>query len=145
MVKKRLLLISLVTILIIFVLHYFAFKYSWYWNLRWFHIMMHLLGGFWITITAFWVSVRFNHIDTIVRYKERAFVIMVISVFIIGISWEAFELLSGMTSIHDFEYLNGFWDDLAGNFIGGIFGFFYFLKKKKCKLSMFCSLDSSAH
>ena len=148
MVKKRLLLISFITILIIFVLHYFALKYSWYWNFRWFCIFMHLLGGFWAAITAFWISMRFNHIDTIVRYKERSFIIMVISVFIIGVSWEAFRLFSGITSIHDVGYLNVFLDDLAGNFMGGIFGFFYFLKKKKCKLSMFCGLENinlSAH
>jgi len=122
MVKQRLLLISLITMLIVFVLNYFTLKYSWYWNLRWFHILMHLLGGFWATITVFWISVRFNHIDTIVRYKERAFIIMVVSVFIIGISWEIFEIIFRITSIYDVRYLNRFLDDLAGNFMGGKFG-----------------------
>ena len=94
---------------------------------------MHILGGFWISITALLISIKFNHIDTIVGHKSRAFKIVVISVIIIGVSWEIFEILSGFTSIKEGGYLNSLMNDLISNFIGGLVAYFYFIKRKRCE------------
>jgi len=133
MVQRKFFIISLITIFVIAILHYLAFKYFWYWNLEWFHILMHILGGFWISITALLISIKFNHIDTIVGHKSRAFKIVVISLIIIGISWELFEILSGFTSIKESGYLDGLMNDLVSNFIGGLVAYFYFIKRKRCE------------
>jgi len=133
MVQRKFFIISLITIFVIAILHYLAFKYFWYWKIGWFHLFMHFLGGFWLSITALWISIRFKHIDTIIRCKIRAFVIMIVSVVVVGLSWELFEILSGFTSIKEGGYLNSLMNDLISNFIGGLVAYFYFIKRKRCE------------
>src|ERR1035437_330704 len=90
---RKLLLISLFTILFIAVFHYFAIKYSWYWKYRWIDIPVHLVGGFWVSLTALWICLKIKHIDNIFGYKKKALIVMLSSVLIVGIFWELFELI----------------------------------------------------
>ena len=138
MAQKRFFIVSLITIFIIAVLHYLAFKYYWYWNFSWFHLIMHLLGGFWFTLTTFWFLIRLNYVNTIVKHKRRFFVIMIVSVVVVGLSWEIFEILSGFTSIKESGYLNSLMNDLVSNFIGGFVAYFYFIKRKRCETGVIC-------
>jgi uncharacterized membrane protein len=101
---------------------------------------MHLIGGFWLTLFILWISARFGHIDSIVKYKSKAFFVAIISAIIIGIVWEIIELLGGITSIKDVGYLkdSGFY--ILTTVIGGFFAYLYFIKRRSCKLGVDCEL-----
>jgi uncharacterized membrane protein len=101
---------------------------------------MHLLGGFWLSLLGLWVSFRFGHIDSIIRYKSKSFVIAIISAFVIGIAWESFELLAGITSVNTPEYFKDFCNDVSSTFMGGVIAYLYFIKRRSCPNDMICEL-----
>ena len=136
MLKNRLLLISIITIIFIAVFHYLALKNSWYWTVKWIDIPVHILGGFWVAITVLWISLNIKHIDSINGYKKRALLVMLIPVLVVGISWEIFELIFKITNLHDVGYWSDTLSDILNGFIGGIIAFLYFTKNKKAKSSV---------
>ena len=133
MLQKKLLFIAFVTILLIGIFHYFAIKYSWYWTYRWIDIPVHLVGGFWVSLTALWVALRVKHIDSILGYKKKALLVMLASVLIVAILWEIFELVFKITSLHSVGYWQDSLSDIFNSFVGGVVAFLYFIKNKKVK------------
>ena len=133
MLKKKLLLISIITIILIGIFHFLALKYSWYWSFRWIDIPMHIIGGFWVSITVLWVSLKIGHIESINGYKKKALLVILGSVLIVAIFWELFELIFKITSLHDIGYWKDSLCDILNTFIGGVVGFLYFTKNKKAK------------
>src|SRR3989344_7192631 len=104
MLNKKLLIISLLTILLIAIFHFFSLRYSWYWTYRWLDIPVHIIGGFWVSLTVLWISLKIKHIDNIFGYKKKALLVMLGSVLILGIFWEIFELIFKITSINNAGY-----------------------------------------
>lgn len=133
MLKNKLLLISLITILLISVFHYFSLKYSWYWTYRWLDIPMHIVGGFWVALSALWVSLHINHIDNINGYKRKSFFVMLGTVLVVAILWEIFELLFHVTSLISTGYWSDTLSDISNGVVGGIISFLYFIKNKSNK------------
>ena len=143
MLKNKLLLISLLTIILISVFHYFSLKYSWYWTYRWLDIPMHIVGGFWVSLSALWVSLHISHIDSIYGYKRKALIVMLSSVIIVAILWEIFELIFNVTSLHSVGYWSDTTSDISNGFVGGIISFLYFIKNKKVNDSKILKPDDS--
>lgn len=79
--------------MIIVLLNSLAFKYSLYWNWRWFDIPMHALGGFSLGFLALWAYVYFVKRG---RWEELKFshILFVSLVFalLVGGSWELIEV-----------------------------------------------------
>lgn len=134
MAKNRLLLISLITILFIAVFHFFALKSGWYWVYRWLDIPVHILGGFWVSLTALWLSLKIKHIEKISDYRKKAFLVMLASVLIVGILWEVFEIVFKITSSDTNIYWSDTIGDIMNGFVGGVISYFYFTQNKKCNL-----------
>jgi hypothetical protein len=143
MQKKKLLLISLLTILFIAIFHYMAIKYSWYWTYKWMDIPVHIVGGFWVSLTSLWVALKIKHIDNINGYKKKALLIMLSSVFIIAILWEIFELVFKVTSLNSINYWQDTLGDIFNSFIGGVLSFLYFIKNKKTNCALITKFDDS--
>lgn len=143
MLKNKLLLISLLTIILIATFHYFSIQYSWYWTYRWLDIPVHIVGGFWVSLSALWVSLHISHIDSILGYKRKALLVMLISVIVIAILWEVFELISHVTSLSSTIYWQDTLSDISNGFVGGIISFLYFIKNKSNKYVSVLSSDSS--
>jgi len=133
MIKKKLLLISLVTILFIAIFHYFATAYYWYWTYKWIDIPVHIVGGFWVSIVALLVSLEIRHIDSINGYKRKSLLVMIISALIIAFFWEIFELVFKITSLHDVSYWRDSSIDIFNSLVGSVIAFLYFTKNKKSK------------
>ena len=133
MLKKKLLFISFITALFIMVFHYLSLKYSWYWTFKWLDIPIHIVGGFWVSLTALWVSLKIRHIDNINGYKKKALLVMLVSVLVVAIFWEIFELIFKITSLHSINYWQDSLGDISNSFIGGVIAFLYFIKNKKAK------------
>jgi hypothetical protein len=136
MLKKKLLLVSVVTFFLIAVFHYFALKYSWYWTFRWIDIPAHIVGGFWVSLTALLISLKIKHIDNIFGYKKKALVVMFTSALVIAIFWEMYELIFKITSLHSIGYWKDSLSDILNTIIGGVLAFWYFTKNKKAKCSI---------
>lgn len=143
MLKNKLLLISLLTIILIATFHYFSIKYSWYWTYRWFDIPVHIVGGFWVSLSALWISLHISHIDSIFAYKRKALIVMLSSVLVVAILWEIFELIFHVTSINTDIYWQDTFGDISNGFVGGIISFIYFIKNKSNKDVNIQNPDSS--
>ena len=133
MLKKRLLIISLVTIMLITAFHFMSVKYNWYWTYRWLDIPVHIVAGFWVSITTLFISIKIRHIDSILGFKYKALFAMLTSVLIVAILWETFELIFKITSFHDMGYWQDSLSDIFNSFFGGVVAFLYFTKNKKAK------------
>ncbi len=133
MLKKKLLFASFITILLIAVFHFLALKNSWYWIFRWLDILVHIVGGFWVSLTSLWIALKVGHIEKITNYKRRSLFIMLGSVLIAGISWEIFEVVFKINFLHNIGYWNDSLKDVASGFVGGIISYLYFIKNKKTK------------
>jgi len=129
MLRKKLLLISLGTVLILALFHIFALELSWYYIFRWSDIPVHILGGFWVTITSFWLFLKHRRADTTLNTRTSISIVF-ISVLVIGVLWEIFELASGNTSISVRNYWPDTFTDVASGFIGGVVAGIYFSKLK---------------
>lgn len=129
MIQKKLLWTSLLMITIISVLHHAALDYHWYFTHRWIDIVMHVLGGFWIAITALWFTLRFVHDESVLSDKKHLARIIFISVFIVGTIWEIFEFLSGNTFLHTANFWTDTISDMINNIIGGAALYLYVILK----------------
>lgn len=131
MINKKLLFISIFTILFIAVFHCLALIYSLYWTYRWLDIPVHIVAGFGASLFTLWISLKIRHIDNILGYKNKALFVMLASVLVIAIFWEIFELISKSTSLRE----AGFWmdttSDIINSLFGGLLAFLYFIKNKK--------------
>lgn len=133
MLQKKLLTISFLTILSILIFHYFALRYSWYWTIRWLDTPVHIVGGFWVSVTALWVSLKSGYIKDIRGYKSKTLLAMLISVLIVAVFWEIFELVFKITSLNSVGYWQDTLGDIFNTFIGGVVVFIYFVRNKKVK------------
>ena len=140
MTNNKYLYVSLVSAIIFLTMHYLGLRFHLYWKYDWYDIPMHIIGGFWLSLFGLWASVRFGHIDSIVKYKSKAFFIALISAIIIGVFWEAFELVAGITSTGEQRYIRDFSSDVFFTMIGGASAYFYFIKRKICLIGMDCGL-----
>ncbi len=129
MLRKKLLLISLGTVLLLALFHIFALELSWYYIFRWSDVPVHILGGFWVTITTFWIFLKYRIADTSLD-SRTSILIMLISVLIIGVLWEIFELASGNTSLSVRNYWQDTFTDVASGFVGGVVANIYFSRIK---------------
>jgi len=94
---------------------------------------VHIIGGFWVSITTLWVALRIKHIDSIFGYKKKALFLMLITVLTIALLWEIFELFFSITSLNSVGYWGDSLGDVANSFVGGIIAFLYFIRNKKAK------------
>mgnify|MGYP001607474120 FL=1 len=96
-------------------------------------IPVHIVAGFWVSITTLWVSLRTRHIDSIIGYRSKALFVMLISVLAVAILWELFELIFKLTSFYDKGYWQDSLGDILNGFAGGIMAFLYFTRNRRAK------------
>ena len=88
---------------------------------------MHILGGFWVAVTSFWIYLTFIRKESVENKKEKALTIFS-SVLIIGLIWEIFELISGNTFMHTSNFYTDSISDTINNFIGALVAYFYVIR-----------------
>jgi len=108
---------SFALIIIIALLHYLALDRAYYWTISWYDIMMHFLGGVWVALFALWIfsSRKISFLPLRISFLQ-----IVSLVICIGIIWELYEILFGLTFVSDPEYLGDTMLDLIMDTIGGI-------------------------
>ena len=104
------------------ILNLFATYFYLYWTSWWFDLLMHFLGGFWVSMVVLSVWSLFNkNSQNILSFKKVFFWVVLVSIL-----WEIFELIIGATMISDGKvFIVDTLSDLLMDFIGGILGFLY--------------------
>lgn len=108
--------------LLIGLLHILAMNFFLYWDIAWFDILMHFLGGFWVALLGLWILALLINIESFTLRR-----ILYVSVFFtlgIGIIWEVFEFGAGLSFVGP----EGWPDtilDLIMDMVGGLTAGFY--------------------
>lgn len=113
-----------ILIVIIGGLHYIADVFNLYWEVWWFDLMMHFLGGFWIALSTLWLI----YFSPFFEGKSKSFKVFLLSgivgAMLIGILWEIFEYATDSTyTAHN--YILDTSTDLVADFIGGVVAVLY--------------------
>ncbi len=102
---------------LIAVVHRLAFQFYLYWEYAWFDIPMHFLGGVVISLlflVLLLASPSFN------RWRSISFGLLF--VFVIGILWELFEIVAGISPFEP-GFVTDTIIDLCMDLAGGVVGF----------------------
>lgn len=120
MLHKPLLLFFLALSVLIGFLQTLAIKYSLYFELPWLDIIMHILGGIWISLIFF--SFSFFKKGTM---PSPLFLLTVSvgSVLSVSFFWEIIELLFKNTSLSDPLYLLDTLSDFISAVLGSLLGY----------------------
>jgi hypothetical protein len=100
---------------------------------------MHIAGGLWVSLFFLFLYDYFVNKFTIKNYKIKVFWVVFCVLLFITVSWEIFEVLGGINFTGD----RGYWPDTLGDilngFIGGMIGYLFFIKSKKCNSQIECN------
>lgn len=119
-------LLKRLTLLIFFILtiNFFANKFYWYFSIWYFDMIMHTLGGFWVGLAFFYFfppkEQSFNSVFKILSF-----------VFLVGIGWEAYEILVDKVITQNPFNLPDTSSDIFFDLSGGLLAVFYFFKRIK--------------
>ncbi len=125
---KRILLAEIFFIGIsVAVLHKIALSLFLYWNVWWFDIMMHFLGGALISLITLFFIYDLRFLNFKVKNKIVIFSAAVGMTLIIGLSWELWEIYVGFIDI----YVDGpdSFLDLITDVLGAIAAYLYSKEK----------------
>ena len=120
--SKKLLIRLVFLILLIFLLNFLAMKFYWYLSIWYFDMPMHFLGGVWLGLASIYL---FSLKDGSLKSIFKIFFI----ILLVGIGWEAFEILVNKLTIQDpFNTLDTI-SDICFDLAGGLFTILYFLRR----------------
>lgn len=110
---------SFALIVCIALLHYFALDRAYYWTVPWYDIMMHFLGGLWVALFSLWVcaSGKFSFIPQRISWGK-----VLVVVLTVGVLWELYEIVFGLTFVSDPEYWGDTTLDMVMDTAGGLVG-----------------------
>lgn len=98
-------------------LHLGALKYSWYWLYWWFDIPVHFLGGIVVALISLYVYLKYSSAQGSLT-KKQLFWVTFLGVLVIGLLWEAFELVVGGRAFADSDYMLDTISDIFTNISG---------------------------
>lgn len=123
--NHRLLYISFLFIALLGVLHYLASSFYFYWTISWFDTVMHFLGGISMGLLSLWVIYASGIFKRMTPTRTRTIVTVLIAVLVVGIGWEIFENLNGLTQSTEGYKLDTIHDliaDICGGLVAGFIG-----------------------
>lgn len=124
MYSKKFSVRLLFLIFIIFLLNYFAMEFHWYSSIWYFDMIMHFLGGFWVSFAfIYFFPIKDN--NKYIKYLLKTFFV----VLFIGIGWEIFEILIDKNITGDSVNILDTLSDIFFDMSGGLFASFYFFRK----------------
>ena len=111
----------------IFALNMLADLFFWYDTIWWFDILMHFLGGLFVSMLIIWLFYQM-----FVRFPKRiVFLYVVLGVLIIALSWELFEF--SVWTVFDLKEIIDMQDSIADvvmGCLGSVLGAQYFLNRR---------------
>ncbi len=121
--RKKLLKTLAYLIFIIFILHFLANKFYWYYSIWYFDMIMHFLGGFWLGLGVFYVfPPKENSINFIFK--------ILLLVLLVGVGWEVYEVLvNDVIARNPFNFLDTL-SDIFFDLSGGLCAILYLWKRR---------------
>lgn len=117
----------------IFLLQASAIATELYWEIWWFDIVLHFLGGAWVALILLWFFFYSGYANAPrIRSLLALFMVAFFSVLIIGALWEWYEWFWGVAFNIEGYWLDTISDiasDVAGGFAGSLFFVRYFWKE----------------
>lgn len=129
--KQKIFIASFLTLMIVGLFQYLGCKYDTYYFYPSFDIPMHILGGLWTSLFALSFILHLNLFN---KDKKKIFYLILAILFFVIVSWEIFEFTTKITALSDDGYWLDTWGDVLNGFIGGIFGYYYFVWKKNLSI-----------
>ncbi len=118
MLRTRLLYVLAGLIALVVVLHGVAVAYSLYWRLSWFDNFPHFFGGMFVSLLCVWLWFFSGYMGTHSLPRPRTlFLITVLCALAIGVGWEVFERLIGLTWSPE-----GYWFDTRSDVLADVIG-----------------------
>lgn len=119
MPQRIFLFAQLVVVSILAAFHTYAMTHFYYWIYPWFDIPMHLLAGVWAGFFAAWILTLWG--------KAPALIFCVAVVLAIGIGWEAFEAVTGLTQFpaDTLDTIKDLSMDVAGGIAAALFARYF--------------------
>jgi hypothetical protein len=130
MFKQKPFPFSLFVLIILIILHGFGSYYSLYWTYSWYDILVHIIGGLWISLIFLWLASELGQINSLKEYKPKSFLIAFVSAIFIGVLWEILENLWHLSYVNADVYSFDTAMDLLSGGLGGVLGYLYFVKKR---------------
>jgi hypothetical protein len=123
MLQVKLFFRTFLLLCVVGALHYLGSFFHLYWEIWWYDIPMHFLGG---AVGAMVTILFLKLFNLSSENKNKIIVLTIFSTFCIGIAWEIFELYIGYTSFSDgMEYIFDTTKDLIIDMCGGLFAGLY--------------------
>ncbi|MBI2618129.1 hypothetical protein HYW58_01620 [Candidatus Kaiserbacteria bacterium] len=82
-------------LVLIALLHAAALEFFFYWTYDWLDILVHFLGGMFISLSALWFFFESGYVN-LKKSVRNVFLASIGAIIIIGIGWEIFEVLAGI-------------------------------------------------
>jgi VanZ family protein len=117
--RHKLLFLTLASIILVAILNFAAMFYYFYWIFGWFDNVVHFFGGFAIGLLSIWIYFQSGLFKKIVPEKRQAILTSIACVLVIGVGWEIFENLNGLTQSTE-SYSLDIVHDLISDFIGSV-------------------------
>ena len=102
-------------IFLIFLMNLMANKLYLYSSLWYFDMIMHFLGGFWLGLFFLWLFYK----DIFPDFKVSFIVKLLLSVFLVGLVWELYEIVVNASFAKDVFDLSDTISDLVFDMLGG--------------------------
>lgn len=118
-------IIALIALLHILALNLYLYFYFW-----WLDLFIHFLGGAWVALACLWLLFISGKISWDRRHSRAAFIAAIMTSFIIGLGWEAFEYWSGLIFVSVADYARDTVSDLIVDVSGGAAAALYFTLRR---------------
>ena len=129
MVRKSFLNQIFALILIIAFLHITATIFHLYWSMWWYDLLVHFLGGFWVSLAGLWFVFFSGYTPLKVRKPFDIIATALVVSFSFGVLWELFEYVVGRDLIA-LNYVSDTSIDLVMDMAGALSGYLYFYFSK---------------
>ncbi len=114
-------------------LHALATYHNLYFYIWWFDIPMHILGGVLVGVAVLY-AYHFVFVKaSLDKNKRTTWLILLASVFFVGVGWEYFEFAKGITFNMIGSYRTDVLKDIIMDMLGGTFSGVYFVNNSKMK------------
>ncbi len=125
MFKKPLFKETVFVFFIMLVMHLLALKFYLYWTVGEYDSVLHFLGGLWTSLLFLWLYFFSGVFAPKSRTLFSFFVVSTLSLVLVGVAWEIFELLTGLTFVQWSDYFSDTALDFVMDFFGSVVGFLY--------------------
>ena len=113
---------------VVFMFQVIAGRLFWYSLIWWFDMPMHFFGGVFLALLIVWIFLKIRPVLCI-RPSPGTLLVLALSVLVVGVLWEVFELALNIYVTFDRINLYDSASDLFFDLAGGMIGIVYALRK----------------